>query len=217
MMKSNLKIAAVLIFVATSSASAQSTRPFDNSWFWGAKAGTMTFASNAGKAKSVGTVGGDWMITRTSGGLYVSLDMSRFTSHARVEDGNAGGGFRDVQVKDMKRFSVAALGFPLKLGHLRPYAGLGFSLDLIGSATPSDSSGTQSSPDQAFLDKVSDRQSQSGVLLMAGLQAEISRLAAFVQGTAIPSASRFLLNDQPLVFVEAGLRYNFGSSIERIR
>lgn len=217
-MKSKFKIAALLIFVATSSASAQSARPFENSWFWGAKAGTMTFASNAEKAKSVGTVGGDWMITRTSGGLYVSFDMSRFTTHSHVEDANAGGGFRDIQVKDMKRFSVAALGFPLKLGHLRPYAGLGFSLDLIGSATPgADSAGAQSTPDQAFLSKVSDRQSQSGVLIMAGLQAEISRLAAFVQGTAIPSASRFLLNDQPLVFVEAGLRYNFGSSIERIR
>ena len=44
---------------------------------------------------------------------------------------------------------------------------------------------------------------------MGGVQAQFQKLAVFVQASIVPSSSRFLLNDQPLGFVEAGIRYNF--------
>lgn len=206
----------VSLFVFASIAGAQASRPFENSWFWGLKAGTVRFATND-ETRNVGTIGADWVITRTSGGLYVSFDMANFVSHARVGDANAGGGFRSVQVNDLRRIGAAGMFFPVKYGPVRPYAGVGMSLDLVGDAVAvvDTTASASDAPDATFLNTVEDRRSQIGLLFMGGAQVEFARLAAFAQASVVPNAGRFLIGRDPLVGLQVGLRYNIGTSIDR--
>src|ERR671939_545991 len=101
-MTSGLALVALLPAVGA----AQSTRHFNDSWFWGAKFGLMNFAT-------------------TPGGLYVSAEQAFFDKPSSVQD-NAGNSYA-VAIKDMRRFSVAPLAFPAAYGALHPYAGVGFS------------------------------------------------------------------------------------------
>ena len=195
---------------------AQSTRPFENSWFWGLKGGSVSFATND-ESRTVPTIGGDWLITRKTGGLYVSFDMANFNSHARINDSNAGGGFRSVEVDDMRRVGVAGVFFPVKYGRIRPYGGIGMSLDLVGDAAviTDTTATTPDNPDQTFLSKVEERKSQVGLMFLAGAQAELLRFAAFAQASVVPNAGQFLAGKDPLFAFQFGLRYNFGTSIDR--
>lgn len=205
-------------FVSASDAGAQSGRPFENSWFWGVKAGSLRFATND-ETRTVGTLGADWVITRKSGGLYVSFDMANFVSDARVVDSNAGGGFRQIQVNDLRRIGVAGMIFPVKYGRVRPYAGVGFSLDVLGdAAVVADSTdATSDTPDQSFFTTVDQRRSAIALMFLGGAQMELSRLAAFAQLSAVPDAGKFLIGRDPLLALQFGLRYNVGSSIDRNR
>lgn len=213
-MRVRLYLLVMLLFAAP--ISAQSSRPFENSWFWGLQAGTLRFATNA-ESHTVGTFGGDWLITRNTGGLYVSFDMANFTSGARMADSNAGGGFRSLQVNDLRRVGVAGMFFPVKYGQFRPYAGLGMSLDLLGGAAvvTDTTAANTSKPDQTFLSAVDDRRSQVGLMFLGGVQAELARLAIFAQASAVPNAGKFLIGKDPLVALQFGVRYNFGTSIDR--
>lgn len=207
---------AMALFVSVTPVSAQTSRPFENSWFWGLKGGTLRFATND-ESRTVGTIGGDWLITRKTGGLYVSFDMANFVSNARVADANAGGGFREIQVNDLRRVGVAGMIFPVKYGRFRPYGGIGMSLELLGdAAVVTDSTATRTdSPDQTFLSSIDERRSQIGLLFLGGVQAELARLAAFAQASVVPNAGRFLIGRDPLVALQFGVRWNFGTSIER--
>lgn len=207
-----------LLFVSVSEAQAQSGRPFENSWFWGAKAGTLSFATND-QSKTVGTIGADWVITRKSGGLYVTFDMANFTSTARVNDSNAGGGVRQIEVDDLRRVGVAGMFFPVKYGPVRPYAGLGFNLDLLGDAkVVIDSTDTTSdAPDESFFSRVTERRSQVALMFLGGAQAELSRFAVFGQATVVPDAGELLIGRNPIVGIQFGIRYNVGTSIDRNR
>ena len=195
---------------------AQMSRPFENSWFWGVKTGPLRFRTNE-ETRTVGTLGGDWLITRKTGGLYVSFDMANFQTQSRVEDSNAGGGFRLIDVNDLKRISAAGMFFPVKYGIFRPYAGVGMSLDLLGDAfVVTDSAAADAdTPDQTFISTVDDRRSQIGLLLLGGAQAELKRFAAFAQASLEPNAGRFLIGRDPLFTIQFGLRFNVGTSIDR--
>lgn len=206
----------VLFFVSVSSIQAQASPQFENSWFWGLKAGSLHFATNA-ESRTVGTIGGDWVITRKTGGLYVSFDVANFESQVRANDSNAGGGFRPIQVNDLRRVGVAGMFFPVKYGRFRPYAGVGMSLDLLGDAAvvTDTASATSDSPDQTFLQAVDNRRSQIGLMFLGGAQAELARFAVFAQGSVVPDAGKFLIGKDPLVALQFGLRFNFGTSIDR--
>lgn len=207
-----------LLFVSVSDVQAQAARPFENSWFWGVKAGTLRFATNE-QSKTVGTIGADWVITRKSGGLYVSFDMANFSTTARYADSNAGGGFRQVEVNDLRRIGVAGMFFPVKYGRVRPYAGIGFNLDLLGDASVViDSTDTTSdTPDKTFLNNVTKRRSQVALMFLGGAQADISRVAVFAQASVVPDAGELLIGRNPMVGIQVGVRYNVGTSIDRNR
>jgi hypothetical protein len=198
------------------SASAQESRYFDDGWFWGVKSGVATFSPTLGPSETAATYGGEWLITRNRGGLYVSFDESNISTVSAVLDANTSDGFRPVSVDKMHRIGVAALAFPKRFGRLRPYAGLGFSMDLVGTARPM-VSGNNDDVDDAVFDRIEERRSQVGMLAMAGAQVQFERLAVFGQASVVPGQSNFLLGDNVLGFFEAGVRYNFGSSREGSR
>jgi len=120
----------------SAAASAQQSRYFDDSWFWGVKSGVATFSPTLGGNETAATFGGEWLITRSRGGLYISADQANVSTVSAVVDANTSDGVRPVTVNKLRRIGFAALAFPVRIGRLRPYAGLGLSVDVVGSAVP---------------------------------------------------------------------------------
>jgi len=195
-------------------ASAQQARYFDNSWFWGVKSGVATFSPTLGGNETAATFGGEWLITRSKGGLYVSADQANVSTVSAVVDANTSDGVRPVTVNKLRRLGFAALAFPVRFGRVRPYAGLGLSVDVVGSASPQ-LSARETGVDDAVSQRIDEHRSQAGVLGMAGLQIQFERLALFGQASVVGATSSFLLGNSALGFFEGGVRYNIGSSRSR--
>ena len=192
-------------------ANAQASRYFDDAWFWGVKSGVATFSPTLGGNETAATYGAEWLITRTRGGLYVSFDQANVSTTSAVLDANTSDGVRPVAVNKLRRVGFAALAFPVRFGAVRPYAGLGLSVEVVGSARPMVASDNDNVDDAVF-DRIDQRRSQAAVVGMAGVQVQFSRLAVFGQASVVPGQSTFLLGNHALGFFEGGVRYNFGSS-----
>lgn len=206
-------VALVATIVVSASANAQKMRNFDNSWFWGFKSGINTFSAPGRGNTSTVDLGIDWLITRTRGGLYVSANQSIFERDIDVFDPTANTNQRTVRVNDLRRITFAALAFPKHFGGITPYGGIGYTIAVLGDARVFvDSADTF--PNNAFLDNVESRRSRGAVLGMAGIQLQTKRMALFAQETMLPSNSSFLFSSV-LSFFEFGVRWNFGSSIDR--
>lgn len=194
-------------------------RLFQNSWFWGVHGGTTSVGTLAGSHGHAGTLGADWFITRTLGGLYVNFDQANFTRTTIVPDANASNGIRSVRLHDLRTLSLAGVAYPKSFGRLRPYAGLGLAFELLGKATPLVDPATeagQTSPTVAdgVLNIINNARSQTNVYLLGGAQWQVERTALFGQISVVPSSDDFLLNNT-VTNVSFGVRYNFGSSIDK--
>jgi hypothetical protein len=206
-------VAVLATVVVTASAGAQERRNFDNSWFWGFKSGINTFSVPGRGNTSTVDFGLDWLITRTKGGLYVSGNQSVFQRDLVASDPAASSGQRTIRVNDMRRITFAAVAFPKHFGGITPYGGLGYTIAVLGDARVFvDSAATF--PSNAFLDKVEASRSRSAVMGLAGVQIQTRRAAIFAQETILPSNPSFLF-PSVLNFFEFGVRWNFGSSIDR--
>ena len=206
-------VAAVATLVVSASAGAQEMRNFDNSWFWGFKSGINTFSAPGRGNTSTVDLGIDWLITRTKGGLYVSGNQSIFERDVEVFDATSNTGQRTVRVNDLRRISLAGVAFPKHFGGITPYAGIGYTIAVLGDARVFvDSANTF--PNNAFLDGVEARRSRGAVFGMGGVQIQTNRAAIFAQEQLLPSNSQFLF-PSVLSFFEFGVRWNFGSSIDR--
>lgn len=206
-------VAMAATLVVSASANAQGMRNFDNSWFWGFKSGINTFSAPGHGNTSTVDLGIDWLITRTKGGLYVSGNQSIFQRDVEVFDPTARRNERTVLVNDLRRVSFAAVAFPKHFGGITPYGGLGYMIAVLGDVRVRvDSADTF--PNNAFFDQVEERRSRGAVFGMAGVQIQTKRAAIFAQETILPSNSSFLFSSV-LNFFEFGVRYNFGSSIDR--
>ena len=207
-MASGLALAALLPAVGA----AQSNRPFQDSWFWGAKAGVMTFSTTTVSNHIAPSIGFDMIVTRSKGGLYISGEQDFFNTTSAVTD-NQGNSYR-VAVKDMRRYSAAALAFPVQWGALRPYGGVGFSMNLIQQVGQIDQPADPLLEPQ-INDQLQNDRDRISFMALAGLQASYRRFSLFGQVTYMPSAANFLLNGRSTYMLEGGIRYNVGSSIDR--
>ena len=206
-------VALAATVVVSASARAQENRNFDNSWFWGFKSGVNTFSVPGHGNTSTVDLGIDWVITRSKGGLYVSGNQSIFERDLEFVDPASTSGRRTVRVNDMRRITLGALAFPKHFGGITPYAGLGYTIAVLGDARIFvDSADTF--PSNAFLDEIESERSRSAVVAIGGVQIQASRFAIFAQETIIPANATFLFRSV-LNFFEFGIRLNFGSSIDR--
>ena len=206
-------VAMAATLVVSASANAQGVRNFDNSWFWGFKTGVNTFSAPGFGNTSTVDFGIDWLITRQRGGLYVSGNNSIFERDVKVFDAASTTGERTVRVNDLRRITFAAVAFPKHFGGITPYGGIGYTIAVLGDARVFVDS-VNPFPTNAFLDEVERNRSRGAVIGMAGLQIRTKRAAIFAQETILPSNSNFLFSSV-MSFFEFGIRYNFGSSIDR--
>jgi hypothetical protein len=204
--------AACAVAMLPAATAAQSVRGFNDSWFWGAKAGIASFSTSQVKNATAPLVGGEWLITRTRFGLYLAGDQSFFTEMTGIEDFT--GGEYDIEIKNLRRFTAAGLFFPKTFNSIRPYAGIGLSVNWIGDAVPTEN--FQSSLEAAFVEnEIDDRRDRASFIVMLGVQGQVGRVAPFGQVTMQPSHTGFLLNDRAVYFLEGGIRINAGPSRER--
>jgi hypothetical protein len=192
---------------------AQSSRLFEDSWFWGAKGGVMSFSTDVDGNTAAPLAGVEWLITRTHGALYISGEQSFFKATSSVQD-RTGQKFR-VAMRDMRRYTAAAMAFPVAWGTVRPYAGVGFSLNNIQRTTLIDAPAN----DTAAMDVAGEIERQKdriSFITMAGIQAQYQRVSLFGQVTYMPAKTAFLFNGRTTYILEAGVRYNFSSSREQL-
>lgn len=209
-MVSGLVVAAII----PATAAAQVGRPFQDAWFWGVTAGGYSFSTATEKNIFAPSIGAEWLITRTRGGLYLSAEQAFFDKTSAVSDGN--GGEALVEMHDLRRFTAAAMAFPVTYGHLRPYAGVGMSLNLIRRAAlavpPSDPAEAD-----ALQSTVDDQKDRAAFIGIVGAQVQFTHFSLFGQATWMPAQGRFLLNARPTYILNAGIRFNVGSAIESVR
>ena len=210
---SAVAVAVIAAAMVSTEASAQSSRNFEDSWFWGAKAGINTFSRPGFGNTSTANLGLDWLITRKKGGLYVSGDQSIFERDIQVSDPSATSGQRTVRVNDLRRLTFAGVAFPKRFGGIIPYGGIGYMIAVAGDARVLVDS-VNTAPNNAFLDDVDQLRSRGSVLGMLGVQVQTRRAALFIQETLLPSNRNFLF-PSVMSFLEFGVRYNFGTSIDR--
>lgn len=198
---------------------AQEGRQFKDAWFWGFKAGSLTLADSGGHYTQAPLLGVEWLITRTHGGLYLSASQAFFSQQTfglRDPNAPADSGLRVINLTNMRRFDAALMAFPGEHNRWHPYAGLGFTLNVIADAEGQAPFGNvnQLAFTQAMIqqDKVA-----FAPLGIVGAQYRYPQISVFGQATINPTQHTFLLyNGQPVNFsLEIGVRYNVGTSIDR--
>jgi hypothetical protein len=208
-------------------ASAQGPRPFRDSWFWGAYGGLASYTpvnsidpSAPGTSSMAAQVGGDWLITRKSGGLYLGFGQSFVTSQGAVLNGptSADTGFRIVDVKSLRRVNLAAMIYPGGYVRMHPYFGFGVAFDYLGAAQPIFTTADGPKQEDYAQSAVSEVKAALGPLFLAGVQYRaLSAVSVFGQFTAAAMSKDFLLsNGNPISMgFQLGLRYNLGPSVDK--
>jgi hypothetical protein len=207
-----LSLGVALATVLPSAAMAQEGRHFKNAWFWGAKAGITSFSTDRVKNAVAPSLGVEWLITRSRGGLYASYDHSFFEEETVIY--TQAYGPHTIKMQNMRRVTLAGLAFPFHIGTLRPYAGVGLALNFIQDVEPVD---PITSADQLTIvaRRAMDTKDRAAFIVMSGVQLQYLRFSAFGQAAIMPSQARFMMNARPVYHLEAGIRWNVGTSIDR--
>lgn len=214
-----LAIAVAVVAALPSIAAAQHGRQFKDSWFWGVKAGGLTFADSGGAYKEAPYAGVEWLITRTHGGLYVSGGEAFLKAKVlTLRDPNApvDSGTRVINLKNFRKLDVAIMGFPGDHIRFHPYVGAGFTLNEVTDAQPA---GTFGNDDQINFaaQVIQDQKVAFSPFFIAGAQWRLQYFSVFGQGTVNPAQKDFLAyNGRPFNYTfELGIRYNVGTAIDR--
>jgi hypothetical protein len=201
---------------------AQEGRQFKDAWFWGIKGGGMLYSSATTNHSLAPSVGAEWLITRSRAGLYVSFDQAFLSTRGQFFDRDPDSTFyRNVDLKNLRRFGMAAMVFPMQSAKYHPYFGIGLALNQIANATFTGSFATPARY-QIALDSVQSKKTSFSPTFIGGLQMRMTRFSVFGQAVASPTQQNFFLYNQSggsamSVGIEGGIRYNIGSSIDRVR
>ena len=203
--------------VAFAQANTQAAAPARDAWYWGINGGAMMF--NAGydseKAIVAPSVGAEWFIMRQRFAVRLSVQQAFFEEQSAVYDPTFTDAARPVDVKDWRRYALEIFAMPSGDRFLLPYAGMGVALNVLQNSTPQGSFVSQESLEQVYTD-VDDFSSRASLIGAVGLQFNFGRSAVFGQAAAMPTRNYWLLNRSSYTAVfEAGIRYSFGSAIEK--
>ncbi len=223
-MRSIRLAAAALLFTAAagttpSSAFAQtaSTANFQDSWFWGVYGGQMQFPTVIATTTAP-TIGIDWVITRTNFALNVFADQSYFTNAVSTVPDFPTSAPRRVDFTDMRRVGFSAMFFTPQYRMFKPYIGAGYSFNFIKTASPEGNFYTSPTAHDSVAARIDKARSQGKLFGDIGVMALFGRYAPFAQYTVMPTQGKgsWLVNGAGFTNIwQVGLRYNFGSSIEK--
>jgi hypothetical protein len=212
------RVVAVLLAALPTVLAAQQGRQFKDAWFWGVKGGGVTFADEGGAYKQAPLAGVEWMITRTHGGLYMSLSQAFMNTKTIFpkDPSSPDSGTRLVDLKNLRKLDIAMMAYPGTHIRFHPYVGLGFSMTQVPTASGEGPFGNE---DQVLFTNQNIQDLRVGFTpsFLFGAQWRTRWSSVFAQGQVNPAQKNFLLYNGKPVFVsyEFGVRYNVGSSIER--
>lgn len=218
-----LAVAAGVGALLAQPAAAQDGRQFKDAWFWGVKGGSLVYSSATQSTGSAPLIGGEWLITRSLGGLYLSFDEAFLSSGGTYVDRNPDNTTfaHPVNLQNMRKFTIAAMVFPVDSRHVRPYFGIGLGLSQIGGVTLATAT-VNSTQDKIAVDSVEAKRTSFSPVVIGGAQFQLKPFSVFGQGTISPTQSSFFLQNpsgtRTFNFsIEGGIRFNVGSSIEGLR
>lgn len=210
--------ASALAALLTQPLAAQEGRPFKDAWFWGLKAGALVYPSASTERSAAPSIGADWVITRTNGGLYVAYDEAFFSTTGSFPDRDPSNvPFNHlVDLENLRRVTVLGMIFPMQTPTLHPYVALGASFNQIATANLEGGAASTSRYQQA-LDSVQTKRSTFSPTAMIGAQYRMPKFSVFGQIMAASQTDYFLNRGghSVLFALEGGVRYNVGTSIER--
>jgi hypothetical protein len=222
-----LSLAAMAAVGLTPSAGAaqSATQGFADSWYWGAFGGFTTLSTAFGSQNlttRAPTIGADWMLTRSKFALNIFADQSYFSTVSSISS-PTGGGPLAVNVNDMRQLGFSMMIFLPEYRMFKPYVGLGYAFNFINSASLRTCSGCTPPPQtQAAADSnqqaIVDARAMGKVFGNVGVMYIYKRFAPFAQISVMPTqgVSDWYINGTGFTTQWAvGLRYNFGSSIEK--
>jgi hypothetical protein len=214
-----LAAAAAIVAAMPRVGTAQLGSSFKDAWFWGVKAGGMDFNSGTTPHRQAPLGGIEWLITRSHGGLYLSYSEAFFTDQAAILTNLSPSDTTPhiINLKNMRRLDVAAMIFPGNNLYVHPYAGIGFSVKQISSAAAADNNYSSVDEYNATQAYITQLRTGASPYFVAGSQLRLIGFSVFFQGTASPAQKdMFLYNGKAFhLTYEAGIRYNFGSSISK--
>ncbi len=229
-----LSIAALMLLYA-GVAGAQASRGFKDSWFWGVKSGIqlLQVVDNSVAKNPIALMGGaDWLITRSSGGLYVSFDYSFFSADSIFVNDSVSpldaGVPRVVSIGGLNRFTIAGMLFPLQTYRIHTYMGFGFTLSSVVKADPigvcagcaAGVTYRDAKQEAVVLGTIETFRTAATPLVMVGAQLKLPfGASAFGQITTTPANNNFFLFSGSgwRTTFEGGMRFNLGPSVDRVR
>ncbi|MBW7933210.1 MAG: hypothetical protein H3C62_06250 [Gemmatimonadaceae bacterium] len=210
-----LTLAALLPAAA---AAQQASAPIENSWFWGAGGGRISFPTHFHRIDAP-TINADWLITRQRWALQVYAAQAYFTDSSTVADPNSSG-LRKALITDLRRVGFQGIVFLPNWTWFRPYAGVGYSFNYIKQAEPIGTFFNNAAARDSAEQRVNSAKSKAKATFSGGFMITWHKFAPYAQYTVMPTKGTgdWLINgDGATSFWEVGLRYNFGSSIERVK
>ncbi len=211
---------------------AQQGRLFDNSWFWGVGGGALTYWTSTTAHAEAPSVSLDWLITRQHFALLVGFDQTFFVAHnlTYVDQGRFYTDttlsnyynvayYAQATIRNSRHLTASFLAFP---GHgpIRPYAGIGVSMNFIQGGVTTSAAPPLTPADQwypqyygsQYRDEAADWVSP---VLTAGLQLQLSRFSVYGQAKLFPmsvnTSQPYFFTDQGFVMLQAGIRVNVAS------
>lgn len=191
--------------------------PSRDAWYWGVSGGAMMFDAGFAQEQSVTapSFGGEWFVMRQRFAVRVSVQQAFFEKQGAIFDTTVAGSSRPVDVKDWRRYAVEVFAVPSGNGVIVPYAGGGLALNVLQNATPVGPFISEESADEVFAE-VDYFSSRASFVWTVGAQMNFGSAALFGQASAMPTRNQFLLNrSQYTLMFEGGIRYSFGSAIEK--
>lgn len=211
-----LMMAAFLPVVAA--AQQASAAPIENSWFWGVGGGRISFPTYFHRVDAP-AISADWLITRSRWALDVYGSQAYFTDSSIVSDPNSSGR-RKASITDMRRVGFMGIVFLPNWTWFRPYAGFGYSFNFVNQASPIGTQFTSAAARDSAVSRVEGARAATKATLTGGFMVTWHRFAPYAQYTMMPTkgSGSWLVNGSGSAWIwETGLRYNFGSAIEKLR
>lgn len=205
-------------FLPVIAAAQQADAPLENSWYWGAGGGRISFPTYFHRIDAP-MIGADWMITRRRWALDVYASQAYFSDSSTVTDPNSSG-LRKASITDLRRVGFMGMVFLPNWTWFRPYVGLGYSFNFINQAAPIGSFFNSAAEREAAETRVNNARALAKATYSGGFLLTYGNFAPYAQYTMMPTkgSGDWLINGTGSTsFWEVGLRYNFGSAIEKMR
>ena len=198
-------------------AAQQAAVPWQNSWFWGVYGGQTSFATAIARTTAP-TIGADWVITRTRYALNVFAEQSYFNAVSTVTDFTTSAP-RRVDITDMRRVGFSAMIFTPELKMVKPYFNVGWAFNFIktAAAQPPASFASAAARD-SMTQRITDARTSGKFFASFGVMPMYGRFAPFFQYTVMPTkgSGSWMINGEGFTNIwSLGLRYNFGTSVEK--